>query len=134
METRVEDKKVKDLMTYGAIAIPEYSKVIDAVGILVEGCVHAAVVTGKNCVMAGVVSEIDITRAYGRNFEEIEVKDIMSSPVKTIGMDNTIREAGEIMRDGLIDRLVVVDENKRMRGILSVTDIIKEIYKIYRET
>ena len=132
METRVEDKKVRDLMTYGVVTIPEYSKVAGVVDVLVEGHVHGIVVTNKKSDMEGVISEIDITKACDKNFEEIKVIDIMSSPVKTIGIDESIRAAGEIMKNERINRLVVVDENKKMRGILSVTDIINEIYRIHR--
>lgn len=130
IKRKIEDKKVKDIMTYGAITIPDDSKVIDVVRILVEAHVHGVVVTNEKNEPLGAVSEIDIPKAFGRDFSEVKVTEIMSSPVKTISMEKTVKEAGEIMRDKHVHRLIVVDENNRIRGILSVTDIIKGIYNI----
>ena len=132
MTTRVEDKKVKELMTHGVITMPGYSKVIDAISVLVEGHVHGVVITSKQNEMLGIVSEIDIVKAYGHDFEDADVRDIMSSPVRTVGMEDTINDASEIMKNEGIDRLLVVDERGRMRGILSLTDIINKIYSIYK--
>lgn len=129
---KVEEKQVKDLMTYGAITVPENATVIEAVYILVEGNVHAIVVTNQNREPVGVVSISDIPKAFGRNFEDVKVTEIMHSPPEIIKMNETIKHACEIMKNKSIHRLIVVDENKKMRGILSLTDIVKEIYKIYR--
>ena len=57
----IEDKKVRDLMTYGVVTVPEYAKVINVIKILTEGYVHGVVVVGKEGKAAGVISEIDIS-------------------------------------------------------------------------
>lgn len=128
---KIEDKKVKDIMTYGIITIPEDSKVIDVVRIFVEASVHGVVVMNEKNEPLGAVSEIDIPKAFGRDFSKVRVTEIMSSPVKTINMEKTIKEAGEVMKDKHVHRLMVVDENNRIRGILSVSDIMKDTYKIF---
>jgi predicted transcriptional regulator len=50
----IEDKKVKDLMTYGIISVPDYAKVMDAIKILLGMRVHGVVVVGKKGRAVGV--------------------------------------------------------------------------------
>ncbi|MDI6729924.1 MAG: CBS domain-containing protein [Candidatus Altarchaeum sp.] len=129
---RIEETKVKHIMTYGAITVPENTSVIEVVNILVEGGVHAIVVMNQRREPIGVVSEADIPKAFGRNFDDVQVTEIMSAPPETIEMDKFVKYAGEIMKNKHIHRLIVVNSSKEMKGILSLTDIIREIYKVSR--
>lgn len=131
---KIEEKKIRDLMTFGVITLPENASVIEAVYILVEGNIHGVVVVNERREPIGVISGGDIPKAFGRNFEDVKVTEIMHSPIEVVAMDNTIKDATEIMKNKHIHRLIVIDENKEMRGILSLTDIIGEIYKITRNT
>ncbi len=128
----IEETKVKDIMTYGAITVPENTSVIEVVNILVEGGVHAIVVVNQRREPIGVVSEVDIPKAFGRNFEDVQVTEIMHSPPEVIEMNKSVKDAGEIMQNRHIHRMIVTDDSKEMRGILSLTDIIREIYRISR--
>ncbi|CEG11759.1 putative Inosine-5'-monophosphate dehydrogenase [groundwater metagenome] len=127
---RIEETKVKDIMTYGAITVPENTSVMEAVNILVDGGVHGIVVINQRREPIGVVSEADIPKAFGRNFDDVQVTEIMYSPPEVIEMNKSVKDAREIMQNRHIHRLIVTDDSKEMRGILSLTDIIREIYKI----
>lgn len=129
-EKKIEEKTVRDLMTFGTITLPKNAAVIEAVDLLVEGNIHGIVVVDERREPIGVISEADISKALGRNFEDVNVTEIMHSPIETIGMDETIKNAAEIMKSKHIHRLIVIDDSKQMRGVLSLTDIIREIYKI----
>ena len=127
----IEDKKVKDLMTYGIISMPDHAKAMDAIKILLGRRVHGVVVVGKKGRAVGVVSELDISKAVERNLEEVTVAEIMSTPVRDIGADATIREAVAIMREKGLGRLYVLDENGFPEGALSITNITHEIASSY---
>ncbi len=127
----VEDKKVKDLMTYGVITVPEYAKVINIIKILSEGHIHGVVVVGKEGESTGMVSEIDIPKAFNQDLGEVTAKEIMSKPVRSIDGDETIANAAQIMRENSYDRLVILDKNNFPKGIISITDIIREISDSY---
>lgn len=129
-EKKIEEKTVRDLMTFGTITLPKNAAVIEAVDLLVEGNIHGIVVVDERREPIGVISEADISKALGRNFEDVNVTEIMHSPIETIRMDETIKNAAEIMKSKHIHRLIVIDDSKQMRGVLSLTDIIREIYKI----
>jgi len=129
---KIEETKVRDIMTFGTITVPENTTIIEAVYILVEGSIHAVVVVNQRREPVGVISETDIPKAFGRNFDDVKVTEIMHPSPEVIEMDKTIKYASEVMRNRHIHRLIVVDDCKEMRGILSLTDMIKEIYKIAR--
>lgn len=129
---RIEETKVKDIMTYGVVTVPEDTTVMEAINILVDAYVHGIVVTNQENDPVGVVSEADIPKAFGKNFNEVKITEIMHSPPEVIEMNKSVKEAGEIMQNKHIHRLIVIDENKKMKGILSLTDIINEVYRISR--
>ena len=49
----------------------------------------------------------------------------MSKPVTTILQTSSVKSAMQIMSDKNIRRLVVVDKNQKMVGIITIKDILK---------
>lgn len=81
----------------------------------------------------GIVTEHDIiTKVVTKNEtpSEVQVKEIMSSPLLTISDEKTVIEATKFMRNMNIKKLGVVDEEKLM-SVLSITDIVSVIPEIY---
>jgi CBS domain-containing protein len=58
-----------------------------------------------------------------------EVKQIMTHRVVTVGPDAPIREAVRLLLDHGVSGLPVVDENRKLLGVISEIDIIDLIYK-----
>jgi CBS domain-containing protein len=51
----------------------------------------------------------------------------MSTPLVTIGPNNPIIDAIEIMQVKKIRRLVVIDDREKMVGIITIKDALKEM-------
>jgi signal-transduction protein with cAMP-binding, CBS, and nucleotidyltransferase domain len=86
------------------------------------GCV---IVTENNNPI-GIITERDfVTRiaAEGRPLFT-EIKEVMSSPLITIDPEETIWEASEMMKEKLIHKLPVKD-NDEIVGIITTSDIVK---------
>ncbi|MEE8432413.1 MAG: CBS domain-containing protein [Candidatus Desulfatibia sp.] len=132
MEQKIEDMLVKDLMTYGVITVPETDTVTEVIQVLVEGHVHGVAVISEKNEPIGIISEIDIVKAFGKDFNEVTAKDIMSGHVESVDMNMTIKDAATVMKEKEFTRLLVVDDKKVLRGILSLTDIVNEIMEIVR--
>ena len=126
----IEDKKVGDIMTYGVVTVPKYANIIRVIRIFAKGRVHGVVVVGKEGKASGIITEIDIFRAFGHDFTDVTAEDIMSKPLRTIDINATISEAAEIMREGGFHRLIL-DQNGYPKGIISVTDITRAILRAY---
>ena len=78
----------------------------------------------------GIVTERDIVRQIGLSelfVVQTPIRQIMSAPLVTIGPNNLIRDAIEIMKHKKIRRLPVIDNKGIMVGIVTYTDILKEL-------
>jgi CBS domain-containing protein len=62
-----------------------------------------------------------------RRITGVVAQDIMTTPVNTIGPDASIEDAATVMVSNRSNPLPVVDENGRMIGIISRTDILRVV-------
>ena len=70
---------------------------------------------------SGIVTERDIVKSIVRDRKDsmkTKAQEIMSSPLATIDMDKTVRDAIEMMRNKNVRRLAVT-KNGRLVGIIS---------------
>ena len=83
----------------------------------------------------GVVSERDTLKLIQKDNSELQkpISTYMSSPVITIHKNQTVLNAQSIMKNSSIRRLVVVDDDEKIAGILTRHDLIKSIPEYYVE-
>jgi len=86
------------------------------------GCV--IVTEDKNPI--GIITERDFVTKIAAEGRPLftEIKEVMSSPLITIDPEETIWEASELMKEKLIHKLPV-KENDEIVGIITTTDIVK---------
>ena len=85
-----------------------------------------AVPVGENDRLVGMVTDRDICcRALGkgRMSKKLTARDVMTKPILYCKADQDVKAAIAIMRKGKVRRLPVVNEKKRMVGMLSLGDI-----------
>ncbi len=77
----------------------------------------------------GILTERDIIYLKGNNvdFNSVELKTVMRSPVIAVSEDTDIPEIANLMVINGLRRLVVVDNNHKVTGIVTQTDIIKNL-------
>lgn len=78
----------------------------------------------------GIITERDIVRQIGLSelfVVQAPIRQIMSTPLVTIGPNNPIRDAIDIMQLKKIRRLVVIDDREKMIGIITIKDALKEM-------
>jgi CBS domain-containing protein len=78
----------------------------------------------------GVITDRDIAvRGFTKagNPLSLEVRELMTQPVFTIGEWDHIDNAIELMEEKQVRRLPVVDRNGRIVGILSQSDLAKQL-------
>jgi CBS domain-containing protein len=105
---------------------------LDATRLMIKNKVGAVVVT-KAGKPVGIVTERDILKkvaASSKPAKDIAVKDIMSSPLITIKAIDSIETAAAAMSKNKIKRLVVVEQDGSLAGVLSITDIARKLAKI----
>jgi predicted transcriptional regulator len=80
----------------------------------------------------GIITERDVVRILGKLNEDLlqtPVRTLMSSPLITIEESASINDATKLMNNKKIRRLVAVDRNNKMTGILTQTDIFNAVDK-----
>jgi signal-transduction protein with cAMP-binding, CBS, and nucleotidyltransferase domain len=86
------------------------------------GCV----IVTENSKPIGIITERDFVTKVAAEGRPLftEISEVMSSPLITIEPDETIWEASEMMKEKLIHKLPV-KENDKIVGIITTTDIVK---------
>jgi len=117
--------KVKEIMSFPAITEDEDA----SVGVILKHMqlsrIGGVVITKEGKPM-GIAVDYDIAEKVmmkDRNPDEMNVKEIMSSPLITIDADASVEEAcGLLAREGI--RRVPVIENGKLVGIVSIRNVL----------
>lgn len=117
---------VMEVMSRNPVSV-EPKETIDLVSKLMKDKGIGSLIVVKNGKPVGIVTEKDIVAkvvAKDAKPSEVKVKEIMSSPVKTIHPHDSIEDAAKLMAENSIRRLIV-SEKKKLVGIITENDILK---------
>ncbi len=102
--------------------------VLDAIRLLAEKGIGALLVTQDEQIV-GIFTERDYVRkvdVLGRSPETTWVKDIMSTPVMYVSLDQSNEECMALMTENRLRHLPVLDKGELV-GIISIGDLVKDI-------
>lgn len=120
---------VSDLMTTKPHLIAEHASVLDAATKMqMTGC--GILPVGKYEKIVGVITDRDIiTRviAEGKDYNKTTVKNAMSRNIFICFESDSLKKAVHKMRQHRTRRILVLNKDEKLTGILSVTDIIRRI-------
>lgn len=126
---------VRDWMTPDPHVVPPSTAVMEAMQLLREGGYRRLPVV-KDGKLAGIVTDRDLKEAtpskattlsvYELNYllSKLTVKDVMRTPVITIGPDDPIEQAALVMESHRVSGLPVIDRGAVV-GILTITDLLR---------
>ena len=119
--------KIKDIMNTKVESVESHNRLRSAARKMKELNIGSMLVVddGKLC---GFITDRDISVyaiAMGYGSESTDVKQVMNTEVVTCFADQDINEAAQIMQQQNIRRLVVLDKDNALEGILSVDDIAR---------
>ena len=119
------------------VDINDNPSALDVAKLMAKHRIGSIVVTeGNNKNPVGLVTERDIIKkvtAQNKSADQVAVRHIMSSPLITVQSIDSIDTAAETIAENRIKRLVVLEQDGSMVGILSVSDIAKKLAKILTE-
>lgn len=87
--------------------------------------------------LAGIFTERDYARKLvikGLSSKDTVVRDIMTSNLITVTPECTIDDCMNIMSEKRIRHLPVLDENKKVVGIISIGDIVRRVIEEQKAT
>jgi CBS domain-containing protein len=118
--------KVKDVMTSGVECISPITTLREAAQRMKELDVGPMPVCGEDDRLAGMITDRDITVravAAGLDLSTAKVRDVMTPNVIYCFEDQDIGDAAHMMEQNQIRRLVVLNRDKRLVGIISLGDL-----------
>jgi CBS domain-containing protein len=120
---------VRDLMSSPVITIQQQATLEQVAKIMSQNNIGSIIIADQTGKLVGIITERDIvTRLTAKNQvpSEVQVEQLMSSPVVTIDPGKDIAEAAYSMRSYNIRRLVVL-ERENIIGIITSRDIFDEM-------
>jgi len=117
---------VRDRMSINPVTIRSDADYKVALKMMEEHALHHVPVLDARGELVGIVAERDLLLAAMRYMQSaIEVGEVMHGDVATAALDMPIAEAATLMADNRIGGLPVVDENGRVIGVITETDIFR---------
>ena len=117
--------KIRELMTTNVVTIDPEKSVSKAVKKMVERNVECLLIV-KFEALQGLITFRDIIEkvVYAKRVpEKTKVRDIMAKKMVTCGPDSTIIEVVKLMKNKRLRRIPVIDENRRLLGIITNFDL-----------
>ena len=120
---------VNEVMSTILVTASEKASILDIYNLITNSNVGSIVIVGDEGKPIGIVTKRDIVKfiASKPSSLEISVGDIMTTPVIAIGPSELLTTA--IMRMYLkgVKKLVVLDDMENFIGIITQTDIIRDL-------
>ena len=118
---------VKEFMTKDVITIETHKTIVEAAQLMSQkGVGDLIVMDGETPI--GIVTERDFVRRIVAERKNLDtrVSDIMTTPLKVINPDASLRDAARKMVGRGIRRLPVIEKN-RLVGIITATDLARHL-------
>lgn len=135
---------VKDWMTANVISTTPDTPMLKAHKLMREKKIRRMPVV-KNGKVVGIVTRSDVRQAEPSDatslnvweinylLAELRLEDIMTTEVKNIHADDTIKTAATLMHDNQIGALPVVDDAGKLIGIITESDIFSILIAWFNE-
>lgn len=131
--------KVSSLMTQSLIVAKTDNAFSEVLKLFLLKNIHHLPILDNDDGLIGIVSSHDVMNALSNIMyrtekigidnvdEEIKIEDIMTSNPKVISVDDSIKNAAIIFATNRFQALPVVDNDGKLKGILSVRDLVNDI-------
>ncbi|MFH1477635.1 MAG: CBS domain-containing protein [Verrucomicrobiota bacterium] len=129
----MQARKVSEIMTRAVVAAKPDMRLTDAIKVMLEHNVSAVPVMDAQQNLIGIITEYDIMNfAFSGNAAETTVAEVMIRDVVTFTPDTDIETLVNFCAQRRMHRVPIV-EDKKVVGMVSRRDILREIARLYGE-
>jgi CBS domain-containing protein len=129
------ERSVGKVMHHGVLTCKAETPIQDVAQQMTENDVSALVIVDEEGSLIGLISRTDLVNArlydqYWKNWRDLKANNIMVTDVVSVKTTDTLRYASKLMMDRKIHRVIVVEEDGKVRrpvGVLSITDLVRDI-------
>ena len=125
-------RTVASVMSPDPLCISATASVADAAELLDVFAIGGLAVVDHAGELVGVISQADLIGLRASDlpwdgWHDVRVEDVMTGPAWTIAPNETLAEAAALMSARCVHRLVVVDHAGEPIGMVSQSDLVREI-------
>jgi CBS domain-containing protein len=119
------DASVVDAMRLGVVSCRPDAPLREVARILATYRIHAVVVSEiEGDRPWGIVTDLDVTAAAGRDLDEVKARDIANRELLTVSADDKLAHAAHLMAERGLSHVVVVQPHSGQPvGVLSTLDL-----------
>jgi CBS domain-containing protein len=120
-----ESATVLDAMRLGVVTVAPDTPLREVARVMATYRIHAVVVSEiEGDRPWGIVSDLDLTAAAGKDFDKVRARDIWRSRLVTVNADEDLGRAAQLMTEHRVTHLVVVQPHSgHPVGVLSTLDV-----------
>ena len=132
LEYFVSFNDITNVTTKNVISLKQDDNVFSAMQLMNTNSISSIVIV-QDSNPTGIITERDIVRLIHAetDLDATFLKEVMSHPVQTAASGISAHSAAELIRKQGIRRLVITDEDGKLAGIVTETDIIKGLQSEY---
>jgi len=119
--------RCREIMSHDVERIPPGETVANAAKLMASQNLGLLPICDPDGKPMGVITDRDIAlRVVGKDrlAARTAVEDVMTAPVHSVGPDYPVDRVGELMTKAGVSRLLVVDEDGQLEGLVSVADLL----------
>lgn len=121
-------KIAQDIMTSPVKTVHEDIKIKDVYKIMLQFSYNGIPVVEKHKVV-GIITRRDVDRALNHGFSNANVSVYMNKNIISANKNTSIDKLKKLILDNEIGRILILDLNKTLIGIVSRSDILRSIYE-----
>lgn len=125
-------REIGEQMTTNVVTLAANATVGMAADLMAQHRISCIVITDQGCPL-GIITERDMVRlsSDGPGVKHRQLGDVMSTPLITVREELALHEAAAMMQQHDLRRLVVVDQNGGLSGILTEHDLLNRLQGEY---
>jgi IMP dehydrogenase len=126
-EQAIQVKKVKRSesgMILDPVTLPEEATLADALNMMAENKIGGIPIINKSGILVGIITNRDLRFQKDKNKKVTEIMTKDNLITANEGID--LSKAEEILQEYKIEKLPIIDKNRKLKGLITYRDIIKK--------
>ncbi len=119
VENAKKVKRAESFIIRDVVTIRSYQSVTEALELMQKNSISGLPVVEEGDRLVGILTRRDVNFADKSD----DVKSVMTGDVKFAGADVTIEEAKKIMHHNRVEKLPVVDKDRKLLGLITIKDV-----------
>jgi predicted transcriptional regulator len=127
MKTKVEPRRVRDVMQPAVVRLMRDQSLREVARVLMNHGVSGAPVCDTEGHVVGMFTKTDLIEGLARDELDQGVERAMTRGAVCISADEPLERAISLMVFDRIHRVIVLDEDSRLAGIITPMDVLSEL-------